>query len=191
MSLLREGGSVAVLGAGLAGPSNNTVLGSMAEVPHDDIETVIANANSAQKLWYAKTVLERAEILHEVAAEIKKVSPEIAELLTLETGKPYKESADEMSWSVSAVDYYAELGRHSIGSVLGSTIPGQTHYTLKEPMGTVVSILPANFPILLLMWSAAAALAAGNSVIVKPSETASLTTLSFMRAFDALPAGLV
>ncbi|MGO4806452.1 aldehyde dehydrogenase [Arthrobacter sp. 2MCAF15] len=172
-------------------PSNNTVLGSMAEVPHDDIETVIANANSAQKLWYAKTALERAEILHEVAAEMKKISPEIAELLTLETGKPYKESADEMGWSVSAVDYYAELGRHSIGSMLGSTVPGQTHYTLKEPMGTVVSILPANFPILLLMWSAAAALAAGNSLIIKPSETASLTTLSFMRAFDALPAGLV
>ncbi|BCW38380.1 aldehyde dehydrogenase [Arthrobacter sp. StoSoilA2] len=178
-------------GRDVVDPSNNRVIGQMAEVGHDDIEAVVATANAAQKAWYAYTALDRAEMLHKVAAEMKKLAPEIAELLTRETGKPYKESSDEMAWSGSAVDYYAELGRHSIGSVLGTSVVGQTHYTLKEPMGTVVSILPANFPILLLMWSAAAALAAGNSVIVKPSENASLTTLSFMRVFRNLPTGLV
>jgi acyl-CoA reductase-like NAD-dependent aldehyde dehydrogenase len=191
-SFFRAGGYVpAANGRDVVDPSCNKVIGQMAEVAHDDIEAVVASASRAQKIWYAQSALERSEILHEVATAIRKLRPEIAELMTRETGKPYKESADELVWSASAVDYYAELGRHSIGSVLGSAVQGQTHYTVKEPMGTVVIILPANFPVLLMMWSAAAALAAGNAVIVKPSEFASLTTLSFMRAFNHLPDGLV
>lgn len=172
-------------------PSCNGVIGRIAYAGHDEIEETIAGANQAQRAWNAESALERSEILHEVATEIRKIAPEIAELMTRETGKPYKESFDEMGWSASAVDYYAELGRHSIGTVHGTAVKGQTHYTIKEPMGTVVIILPANFPVLLLMWSAAAALAAGNSVIIKPSEFATLTTLSFMRAFRHLPDGLV
>jgi betaine-aldehyde dehydrogenase len=122
---------------------------------------------------------------------MRELSPEVAEMMTRETGKPFKESVDELAWSVTATDYYAELGRHSVGSVLGSSVVGQLHYTLKEPMGVVVVILPANFPVLLLVWEAAAALAAGNAVIVKPSEFASLTTLKLMEVFAALPPGLV
>ncbi|WP_197739960.1 aldehyde dehydrogenase family protein [Mycolicibacterium sp. P9-64] len=172
-------------------PSRNLTMGHFPEVGTTEIDTVVVTANRSQTHWHQKSALERAELLHEVAADIRTLRAEFGELLTRETGKPFKESVDEMLWSASAVDYYAELGRHSIGSVLGSTVAGQTHYTIKEPMGTVVSIVPANFPILLMIWSAAAALAAGNSVIIKPSEGASLTTLSFMRVFDRLPHGLV
>ncbi|MDH4160155.1 MAG: aldehyde dehydrogenase family protein, partial [Actinomycetota bacterium] len=121
----------------------------------------------------------------------RRLQPELAEILTREMGKPYKETADEVAWSVTATDYYAEIGRHDVGHMVGPATAGQTHFTLKEPMGVVVIVLPFNYPYVLLCWEAAAALAAGNAVIVKPSENTSLSTLKFMEAFEALPPGLV
>jgi Aldehyde dehydrogenase family len=158
-------------------PATAREIGGFVAVAPDEVERVVSVANSAQRGWWAESTLHRAEKLHEVARAIDGFAPEVSELLTRETGKPYKESRDELMWSVTATDYYAELGRHSVGSVLGATVPGQLHYTLKEPMGVVVVILPANFPIVLLIWEAVAALAAGNAVSVKPSEFATLTTL--------------
>ena len=117
--------------------------------------------------------------------------PLVAEMLTREMGKPYKESFDEVGWSASAIDYYAEIARHENGKVLGSAVDGQFHFTTKDPLGVVVIILPFNYPLCLLCWQAAAALASGNAVIIKPSELTTLTTLEFVEAFDALPSGLV
>ncbi|SFN61410.1 aldehyde dehydrogenase family protein [Mycetocola miduiensis] len=172
-------------------PATMRPLGSFVDPTIAQIESVITAANTAQQMWNARTALVRAELLHEVATSMRQRARLVAEIMTLETGKPFKESVDEIGWAASALDYYAEIGRHSIGSIHGTAVAGQTHFTIKEAMGTVVIVLPANFPILLLMWSAAAALAAGNSVVVKPSENASLTTLAFMQAFEALDPGLV
>jgi betaine-aldehyde dehydrogenase len=113
------------------------------------------------------------------------------ECLTREMGKPFRESNWEIGASASSFRYYAELARHDQGRVSGPVIAGQLQMTLKEPLGTVVSIVPFNFPVLLFGWQAAAALAAGNAVIVKPSELTSLTLLLVMEAFDELPRGLV
>ncbi|MGO4690921.1 aldehyde dehydrogenase family protein [Glaciibacter sp. 2TAF33] len=175
----------------VADPATAELLGSFTEPTTEQVEGAVAGANASQKTWYAVSALGRAELLHELAHEMRLQRARIAEMMTLETGKPFKECADELGWSASAVDYYAELGRHSIGSIHGTSVAGQTHYTMKEPMGTVVIVLPANFPALLLVWSAAAALAAGNSVIVKPSENATLTTLAFVELFGSLGSGLV
>lgn len=172
-------------------PATARKIGEFADAEPEEVELAVESANEAQRQWWALSALERAEALHSVAEHTRRLSSDVAEIMTRETGKPFKESADELKWAATALDYYAELGRHSMGSVLGPSIPGQLHYTLKEPMGTVVVILPANYPILLFIWEAAAALAAGNAVIVKPSEWASLTTLKFMEVFDDLPAGLV
>jgi acyl-CoA reductase-like NAD-dependent aldehyde dehydrogenase len=172
-------------------PATARVIGSFPMVLAEEVDAVVAAANDTQKEWWAESALHRAELLHEVARRLRAHKADIAELLTRETGKPFKESADEIDWSITAIDYFAELGRHSMGSLLGPSIARQMHYTLKEPMGVVVVILPANYPLLLMIWEAAAALAAGNAVIVKPSEWASLTTLKFMEIFEALPAGLV
>lgn len=172
-------------------PATARPIGSFTDPTEPQVDDAVAAAAIAQRAWSRVTPLARAELLHEVARAIRDDTRLVAELLTLETGKPFKESADEMGWSASAVDYYAEVGRHSIGTVHGTATPGQTHFTIKEPMGTVVIVLPANFPLLLLVWSAAAALAAGNAVIVKPSENATLTTLAFCELFSVLGEGLV
>jgi betaine-aldehyde dehydrogenase len=172
-------------------PATEEVLGEVADATDDEVDDALAAANEAWPSWWALSALERAERLHRVAQTLRGMRAELAELLTREMGKTYKESADEVDWSITALDYYAEIGRHDTGHVLGPAVAGQMHYTLKEPMGVVAIILPFNFPFVLLCWEAAAALAAGNSVVVKPSEYTSLSTLRFVEAFEELGPGVV
>ena len=172
-------------------PATEERIGEAASCTDADVDAAVEIANRAQKDWAAKNFLTRAEIMHEVAHDMRAMSSALSEMLTRETGKPYKESADEVDWSASAIDYYAEIARHENGKVLGSNIDDQFHFTVKQPLGVAVVILPFNFPYVLLCWEAAAALAAGNAVIVKPSDLTSLSTLHFMKAFEKLPKGLI
>jgi len=172
-------------------PATEEQIGSIVEAVPAEMDEAVETANVAQKKWAKVNHHRRAELLHEVARRMTAERPLVAEMLTREMGKPYKESVDEVSWSASAVDYYAEVARHENGRVLGPTVDGQFHCTTKDPVGVVVIILPFNYPLCLLCWQAAAALASGNAVIIKPSEQTTLTTLQFTMAFDALPAGLV
>ena len=170
-------------------PATEESLGEVADATDAEVDDALAAANGAWPGWWALSALERAERLHRVAQTLRGMRTELAELMTREMGKPYKESADEVDWSITALDYYAEVGRHDTGHVLGPAVAGQMHYTLKEPMGVVAVILPFNYPYVLLCWEAAAALAAGNAVVVKPSEYTSLSTLRFVEAFEALGPG--
>jgi betaine-aldehyde dehydrogenase len=171
-------------------PATETTLSQVADATDAEVEEAVAAANLAQKTWNAQNALTRAEALHEVARRLRALSPRLAEAMTREMGKPYKESADEVEWSATAFDYYAEAARHDAGRVIGPIADGQLHFTVKEPLGTVVIILPFNFPYVLYSWQAAAALATGNAVILKPSENSSLCSLMMMEAFSHLPAGL-
>lgn len=188
-----NGTSIASKGAPLdvINPVTGSSLGHIADATADEVDAALATAKEAQSGWWALSALERAEALHEVAHQMRLDRPVVAEMLTREMGKPYKESADEINWSITAIDYYAEIGRHEAGRVVGPAVAGQLHYIVKEPLGTVVIIMPFNYPLVLLCWEAAAALAAGNAVVIKPSEHTSLTTLRFLEAFSSLPAGLV
>jgi acyl-CoA reductase-like NAD-dependent aldehyde dehydrogenase len=172
-------------------PATEDKIGEIADATPAEVERAIAIAVVAQKQWNATNMLTRAEALHAVAAEMRRLRPVLAEMMTREMGKPYKEAADEVSWCTNATDYYAEIARHENGKVVGPTVDGQLHFTLKEPLGVISLIMPFNYPLVLLVWEAAAALAAGNAVIVKPSELTSLTTLKFMEVFAPLPKGLV
>ena len=172
-------------------PATEERVGEVTEATLKEVDQAIAAANTAQVGWRKVNHHRRAELLHEVSRRVMADRPLIAEMLTREMGKPYKESFDEVAWSASAIDYYAEVARHENGKVLGSAVDGQFHFTTKDPLGVVVIILPFNYPLCLLCWQAAAALASGNAVIVKPSDLTTLTTLQFAAAFDVLPAGLV
>lgn len=172
-------------------PATEAVIAHVAEATVDELERAVAAAARAQKEWWAQGALDRANALHRVAARLVAMAPLAGECLTREMGKPYRESHWEIGASASSFRYYAELARHDQGRVSGPVIAGQVQMTIKEPLGTVVSIVPFNFPVLLFGWACAAALAAGNAVIVKPSELTSLTLLMVMDAFDELPTGLV
>ena len=172
-------------------PSSESTIGEIAETSMTEIDQATAAASKAQKGWWRLSALERAETMHDIANELHGRKAELAEALTREMGKPYKESADEVDWSVSAIRYYAEIGRSDVGKVIGNAVEGHFNYTLKLPLGTVVSIQPFNYPMTLLAWEGAAALICGNAVIVKPSEYTSITTLLFAETFNRhLPDGL-
>jgi betaine-aldehyde dehydrogenase len=172
-------------------PATGAAFAHYTEATADETAAAIAAAARAQKEWWALGALDRANALHGVAMRLVGMSALAGECLTREMGKPFRESNWEIGASSSSFRYYAELARHDQGRVSGPVIAGQLQMTLKEPLGTVVSIVPFNFPVLLFGWQAAAALAAGNAVIVKPSELTSLTLLMVMEAFDELPRGLV
>jgi betaine-aldehyde dehydrogenase len=188
-------GGEATPGAGarreIVDPATEDVIGAYAEASADEVDRAVAASGLAQKAWWARGALERASALHRVAARLEAMAPAAGECLTREMGKPYREAHWEIGASASSFRYYAELARHDQGRVSGPVIAGQLQMTVKEPLGTVVSIVPFNFPVLLFGWQCAAALAAGNAVIVKPSELTSLTLLMVMSAFDELPAALV
>lgn len=172
-------------------PASEAVISEIAETTPAEIDAAVDAAHRAQKIWWRMSGLERAEAMHEIAIDLLKMKARLAEALTREMGKPYKESADEVDWSVSAIRYYAEIGRNDIGRVVGPAVAGHLNYTLKLPLGVVVSIQPFNYPMTLLAWEGAAALACGNAVITKPSEYTSITTLIFAEAFNRhLPPGL-
>jgi betaine-aldehyde dehydrogenase len=102
------------------------------------------------------------------------------------------ENRDEMGWSAACFDFYAEIGRLERGRVVPSGEAGQLNLVVKEPYGVVAAIVPWNYPILLLAWKLAPALAAGNTVVVKPSPYTPLSTLELAEGLAAtLPAGVV
>jgi betaine-aldehyde dehydrogenase len=172
-------------------PATEERIGEITDATPLEVDQAVGAANAAQRAWRSVNYHRRAELLHAVARQVEADRPLVAEMLTREMGKPYKESFDEVGWSVSAIDYYAEIARHEAGKVLGAAVDGQFHFTTKDPLGVVVIILPFNYPLCLLCWQATAALASGNAVIIKPSDLTTLTTLQFTAAFDALPSGLV
>ena len=109
--------------------------------------------------------------------------------MTAEGGKPLIENRDELEWTAAAFDYYAEIGRDHAGRVIPPIESTQLAMVVKDPLGVVGCIVPWNYPLLLLAWKVAPALAAGNCVVCKPSELTPLSTLMLAGAFEHLPAG--
>src|ERR687889_1939810 len=130
-------------------------------------------------------------MLHEVATRLRAHTDELAELMTLEGGKPLIENSDEVGWTAAAFDYYAEIGRDSAGRVIPPIEATQLAMVVKDPVGPVGCIVPWNYPLLLLAWKLAPALAAGNATVSKPSELTPLSTLALAPCFEHLPGGVV
>jgi len=158
----------------------------------EDVDAAVQAAYVAFDGWRRVSASEKAELLHEASRRMRAHAHEIVELLTREEGKPLGENEEEVVWTYSTFDYYAELGRHTRGRVLPSTEDGVLNMVIKEPYGVVGCIVPWNYPLLLLAWKVAPALAAGNTVVIKPSEMTPLTTLQLCEiAFGHLPPGVV
>jgi acyl-CoA reductase-like NAD-dependent aldehyde dehydrogenase len=166
----------------------------LAEVPSatpEQVDAAVEAARAALAGWRRTPAGERGELLHGVAAWLRDHTEELGRLMTLEGGKPLVENTDEVGWTANAFAYYAELGRHERGRVIPSVEEGQLSLVLKDPVGVVAAIVPWNYPLLLLAWKVAPALAAGNTVVVKPSPYTPLSTLLLAEAFAGVPDGVV
>ena len=157
----------------------------------EQIDAAIAAAAEAKREWARTPAVERGEALHEVARRLRERSEQLAETMTAEGGKPLVENVDEIGWTAAALDYYAEIGRDSAGRVIPSIESTQLSMVVKEPIGVFGCIVPWNYPLLLLSWKIAPALATGNTIVCKPSEMTPLSTLMLAECFDHLPAGVV
>ena len=165
--LLIRGEQVAGDGAALAveNPATEETIASVGLPSAEQVDAALAAAREATRDWGRTPALERAEALHEVATRLRARADELAELMTREGGKPLVENRDEVTWTAAAFDYYAEMGRNFGGRVIPSIESTQLSLVLKEPMGVVACIVPWNYPLLLLAWKLAPALAAGNTVV--------------------------
>jgi acyl-CoA reductase-like NAD-dependent aldehyde dehydrogenase len=173
-------------------PASLEEVGQVVSCGQTEVEAVIAEANRAQRDWKALDAKSRAVALHRVASAIEAEDVrDVAELMVREMGKPYPEATGELANCAGIFRYFAEMARDEAGKVAGTTQAGSFQYARYEPYGVSVHIMPFNFPILLMCWTVAASLAAGNACIVKPAEATSLCTLRFMTRFAALAPGLV
>ena len=189
--LLINGEQVAGDGETLAveNPATEEKIAEVGTPSSEQVDAAVRAAGEAAREWSPMPAVERAELLHEVATRMRARTDELARVMTLEGGKPLVENSDEVSWTAAAFDYYAEMGRNFAGRVIPSIESTQLALVVKEPIGVWACIVPWNYPLLLLAWKLAPALAAGNTVVAKPSELTPISTLMLAECFDHLPPG--
>ena len=168
---------------------------TIAEVPScgaEDVDRAVDAANKALPEWLDATPKERSELLHKLADVMEEHAEELAQLESLNVGKPLMASRDEMPFSVDNLRFFAGAARHLEGQSTGEYIKGYTSMIRREPLGIVGGICPWNYPLMMAVWKMGPALAAGNVQILKPSEQTPLSLLRFVQlAQDVIPAGVL
>jgi len=192
-TLLIGGESIAGSGPSLAveNPYTTETIAAVGSASGEQVDAAVAAAREAWPGWARMPAGERCELLHEAARRLRAVAEELARTMTAEGGKPLIENRDELEWTAAAFDYYAEIGRDHAGRVIPPIEASQLAMVVKDPLGVVGCIVPWNYPLLLLAWKVAPALAAGNCVVCKPSELTPLSTLMLAPVFAHLPDGVV
>lgn len=163
-------------------PATEEVIKEVAEGDEGDIDLAVKAARKAfeEGPWSTMAAADRGKLLWKIGDLIMKYADELAELETLDTGKPF---AHPLGSRNADIPYTAECFQYYAGwatKIYGETIPVRgniLNYTLKEPVGVVGAITPWNYPLLLVSWKLGPALAAGNTVVLKPSEVTPLTAL--------------
>lgn len=174
-------------------PATDEVIGSLARASVVDLDRALAAADRGFKRWRRVSAFERGKLLREAARLIRARADGIAELLSLEQGKPLAEAKIEVQLSADLIDWFAEEGRRAYGRVIPARAPGVQQLVLREPVGPVAAFTPWNFPVSQTIRKIGAALATGCSIIVKPAEETPAAPAAIADAFkDAgLPQGVL
>ncbi|QTL06304.1 NAD-dependent succinate-semialdehyde dehydrogenase [Aquabacter sp. L1I39] len=182
------GGTIAVMN-----PATGDLLGTVPDAGGAETRRAIEAAAAAFPGWRAKTAAERAIALHKLADLIIANTDELARLLTTEQGKPLAEAKGEIGASAAYVRWFAEEARRLYGDVIPSPWPGRRILVTKEPVGVVAAITPWNFPSSMLSRKIGAALAAGCTVVCKPSELTPYSGLAWgvLAEQAGIPAGVI
>lgn len=172
-------------------PATAEVIGSFAASSTADVDKAVSSAREAFPGWAATPPSERAAILYRLASLVEDNLEELARLEAIDAGKPWTAvSTDELPGVVAAMRHFAGAARMTTGQPGGDYFEGCTAYLRREPVGVVAGITPWNFPLWQAVWKLAPALAAGNTVVIKPAENTplSVTRLAELAA-SVLPAG--
>ncbi|OOY41650.1 succinate-semialdehyde dehydrogenase (NADP(+)), partial [Solemya velum gill symbiont] len=173
-------------------PANGEVIASLPNLGSADTEKAIDAASKALPAWRAKTAKERSAILRRWYELILENQDGLASLMTLEQGKPLAEANGEVMYGASFVEWFAEEAKRIYGDVIPSPFNDRRYVIVKQSIGVVAAITPWNFPIAMITRKCAPALAAGCSVVVKPSELTPLCALALAKlgAEAGFPAGV-
>jgi phenylacetaldehyde dehydrogenase len=176
-------------------PATGKTIGRFPAGDAADMDAAVAAARQAfQGPWRKLTPYERGRMLFKVAALIEKNGEELAQLVTLDNGKPLWEAQREVGTAVSWTEYYAGWTTKLTAETIPLSLPGSfLNYTVREPVGVVAGITPPNYPLTMPLYKIAPALATGNVVIVKPAEQTSLVALRLGELFQeaGIPDGVV
>lgn len=195
IKLLINGELIAGLGEAQAvlNPSLGTPLVQIAEATAEQVDAAVCAADAAFEQWSQTTPGERSALLLALADAIDANADELARLESQNCGKPYSAARnDELPAIADVFRFFAGAARCLQGSAAGEYLPGHTSMIRRDPVGVVASIAPWNYPLMMAAWKLAPALAAGNTVVLKPSEQTPLSALRLGELIAAIfPAGVV
>ncbi|MER9232958.1 NAD-dependent succinate-semialdehyde dehydrogenase [Mesorhizobium sp. M0622] len=174
-------------------PAAQAAIGSVPDVGRVETRAAIEAAQAAFGPWRAKTHAERAALLEAWHMLMIENAQDLARILTLEQGKPLAEALGEIRYGASFVKWFAEEARRIGGSTIPSPTPDRRIVVLKEPVGVCAIITPWNFPNAMITRKVAPALAAGCTVVVKPSEFTPFSALALgvLAERAGIPAGVI
>lgn len=174
-------------------PASGETLAQVAKAGADLADQAVAAASQAFVSWRATTAKHRAGILRRWADLMMQHQEDLAQLLTAEQGKPLSEARGEVAYAASFLEWFAEEGKRAYGDVIPTHKPDSRILVLKEPVGVVAAITPWNFPLAMVTRKLGPALAAGCTVVLKPSEETPLSAhaLAVLGHEAGLPPGTI
>ncbi len=174
-------------------PATANEITQIAQASTEQVEAAVQSSEQAFQSYSRTTPVERATYLLALADAIEAATDELAELESLDCGKPFNSARDdEMPLTIDVFRFMAGAARTMSGSATGEYVEGFTSMIRRDPVGPVAAIAPWNYPLMMASWKLAAPLAAGCSVVLKPSEMTPLSTLKLAEIInDILPAGVV
>ncbi|GIW38552.1 MAG: gamma-aminobutyraldehyde dehydrogenase [Meiothermus sp.] len=174
-------------------PATGEVLLKLPEASVEQVKQAVAAAEKAFEAWSQTTPKDRSMMLLKLADKIDEHAEELARLESLNCGKPYLAALnDEIPAISDCFRFFAGAVRSMTGALAGEYLAGHTSMIRRDPIGVVASIAPWNYPLMMAAWKLAPALAAGNTVVLKPSEQTPLTTLKLAEFMaEIFPPGVV
>ena len=173
-------------------PATGEVILAVSNAGVAETELAVKSAKSALKMWSAKSANERATLLRNWFNLMMENQEDLGRILTLEQGKPLAEAKGEIGYGASFLEWFAEEGKRVYGDVIPGPSGDKRIIVVKQPVGVVASITPWNFPNAMIARKAAAALAAGCTFVVRPSESTPLSALAMAELAEraGIPAGV-
>jgi succinate-semialdehyde dehydrogenase/glutarate-semialdehyde dehydrogenase len=173
-------------------PATTEVFAEVCAIDRAAVAQAVKDAHAAFPAWRALTGKARGDFLRKIADELEKRRDEFARVITMENGKPLAQSVGEMNMSVDHLRWFAEEARRAYGRVIPHQADGKRNMAIKSPYGVVAAISPWNFPLVLALRKVAPALAAGNTVVLKPASATPVCAAMFAECVDAakLPKGV-
>jgi succinate-semialdehyde dehydrogenase / glutarate-semialdehyde dehydrogenase len=174
-------------------PADGTVIGTVPNLGTDDADRAVDAAYQAQPGWAARTGKERARLLQAWHALILAHSEDLARLMTAEQGKPLQEARGEVLYAASFIEWFAEEAKRVRGDVLTPHLPDKRLVVLRQPVGVVAAVTPWNFPLAMITRKVGPALAAGCTVVLKPSELTPFSALALAALAEeaGIPSGVL